>query len=133
MQMTLGAALRVTKGQGAPEVERLYIRGRVLCERVGEPQQLFHVLWGLWTVHQARGEYQTMRALGKQLLSLAQSLHDPDLLLEAYHVLWSSLFFEGEIAAARPYLEQGLRLYELQRHCPVPCATAGTTLECVAA
>jgi predicted ATPase len=36
-QMTLGIALRATKGQTAPEVERLYTRARELCERVGEP------------------------------------------------------------------------------------------------
>ena len=48
-----------------------------------------------------------MRALGEQLLSLAQRLHDPDLLLEAHHALWASLFSGGELAAARPHLEQG--------------------------
>ena len=44
VQMTLGAVLRVTKGQAAPEVKRLYIRARELCEQVGEPRQLFRVL-----------------------------------------------------------------------------------------
>ena len=43
--MILGAALRVTKGQAAPEVNRLYTRARELCEQVGEPSQLFRVLW----------------------------------------------------------------------------------------
>ena len=51
VQMTLGMALRVTKGQAAPEVERLYTRARELCEQVGEPPQLFRVLWGLWLVY----------------------------------------------------------------------------------
>jgi predicted ATPase/class 3 adenylate cyclase len=116
VQMTLGMALRATKGQAAPEVERLYTRVRELCEQVGEPQQLFRVLWGLWQVYNHRGEYQTMRALGEQLLSLAQGLNDPDLLLEAHHALWTSLFTGGELAAARVHQEQGLQLYEPQRH-----------------
>ena len=77
--MTLGIALRATKGQAAPEVERLYTRARELCEQVGEPSQLFRVLWGFCHVHALRGEYQTRRALGAQLLSLAQRLQDPDL------------------------------------------------------
>ena len=51
VQMTLGTALRATKGGGAPEVERLYTRARELCEQVGEPPQLFRVLWGLWGVY----------------------------------------------------------------------------------
>ena len=83
---------------------------------MGEPPQLFRVLWGLWQVYNSRGEYQTMRALGEQLLSLAQRLHDPDLLLEAHHALWTSLFAGGELAAARTHQEQGLRLYDPQRH-----------------
>src|SRR5207249_9969708 len=110
VQMTLGPALRTTKSQAAPEVERLYIRARALCEQVGEPPQLFRVLLGLWQVYAARGEHQTTRALGEQLLSLAQRLQDPDLLLEAYHALWAISFFGGELAAARSHLEQGLRL-----------------------
>jgi predicted ATPase len=116
VQMPLGMALRATKGQAAHEVERLYTRARELCEQVGEPPQLFRVLWGLWHVYNTRGEYQTMRALGEQLLSLAERLQDPDLLLEAHHALWATLFYGGEPAATRPHQEQGLRLYEPQRH-----------------
>jgi predicted ATPase len=37
-------------------------------------------------------------------------------LLEAHHALWTSLFTDGELAAARPHLEQGMRLYEPERH-----------------
>jgi predicted ATPase len=116
VQMTLGMALMATKGSSAPEVERLYTRARELCERVGEPPQLFRVLWGLWQFYNQRGEYQTTRAVGEQLLSLAQRLQAPDLLLEAHHALWATLFFGGELAAARSHQEQGLQLYELQRH-----------------
>jgi predicted ATPase/class 3 adenylate cyclase len=116
VQMTLGVALRATKGSGAPEVERLNIRARELCERVGEGPQRFRVLWGFWLMYNARGDYQTMRALGEDLLSLAQRLEDPDLLLEAHHALWTSLFSGGELAAARTHQEQGLRLYDPQRH-----------------
>jgi predicted ATPase len=116
VQMTLGMALRATKGAGDPEVEQRYTRARELCERVGEPSQLFRVLWGLWSVYSARGEAQTQRALGEQLLSLAQRLHDPDLLLEAHHALWASLFSGGELVAPQAHLEQGRRLYDPQRH-----------------
>jgi predicted ATPase len=83
---------------------------------VGEPPQLFRVLWGFWLMYNVRGDHQTMRAVGEQLLSLAQRLEDPDLLLEAHHALWTSLFSGGELAAARMHQEQGLRLYDPQRH-----------------
>jgi predicted ATPase/DNA-binding winged helix-turn-helix (wHTH) protein/class 3 adenylate cyclase len=116
VQMTLGIALRATKGQTAPEVERLYTRARQLCERVGEPSQLFRVLWGFCHVHTLRGAYQTRRALAEQLLGLAQRLQDPDLSLEAHHTLWTTLLSGGELGAARPHLEQGMKLYDPQRH-----------------
>jgi predicted ATPase len=116
VQMTLGIALRATKGQAAPEVERLYTHAHELCERVGEPLQRFRVLWGLWMVHSNRGAYHPMLHVGEQLLSLAERLQDQDLLLEAHHALWASYFLGGELAAARPHFEQGLRLYEPQRH-----------------
>jgi predicted ATPase/class 3 adenylate cyclase/DNA-binding winged helix-turn-helix (wHTH) protein len=114
--MTLGMALHATKGGGAPEMERLYTRALDLCDRVGEPLQLFRVLWRLWPVYSARGEPQTMRLLGEQLLNLAQRLQDPDLLLEAHHALWATLFSGGELVALQAHLEQGRRLYEPQRH-----------------
>jgi predicted ATPase len=116
LQMTLGPALMAIKGGGAPEVERLYTRARELCERVGEPSELFRVLWGVWYGHNLRGEYQRARELGEQLLNLAQHIQDPDLLLEAHHALWAILFYGGELPATRPHLEQGQRLYEPQRH-----------------
>jgi class 3 adenylate cyclase len=114
--MILGAALRVTKGQAAPEVERLYTRARELCEQVGEPLQLFRVLLGLWHAYGTTGAYQTRRALGEQLLSLAQPLQDPDLLLEAHHALWTTLLLGDELAVAWSHLEQGMQLYDPQRH-----------------
>jgi predicted ATPase/class 3 adenylate cyclase len=116
VQMALGLALKATKGDGAPEVERLYTRARALCEQVGDPPQLFRVLLGLWGVYNGRGDEQTRRALGEQLLSLAQRLQDPDLLLEAHHALWTTLFSGGELVAARTHLEQGMQLYDPQRH-----------------
>jgi predicted ATPase/class 3 adenylate cyclase len=116
MQMALGSALRATQGAGAAEVEQRYTRARELCEQVGEPSQLFRVLWGLWGVYGTRGEYQMDRALAEQLLSLAQRLQDPDLLLEAHHALWTTLLAGGELAAARSHQEQGLWLYDPQQH-----------------
>ena len=49
-------------------------------------------------------------ALGGQLLSLAQHLHAPALLLEAHRALWQSLFWFGEFPLARIHLEEGMTL-----------------------
>ena len=81
LQLALGPALIAVKGWAAPEVERAYTRARELCERLGDPPELFPALLGLWAVYYLRGELRKAYELAEQLLRRAQSAHDPALLL----------------------------------------------------
>src|SRR6266508_6183297 len=47
LHITLGAALQVTKGHTAPEVEHAYTQAYALCQQVGETPELVPVLFGL--------------------------------------------------------------------------------------
>jgi predicted ATPase len=116
LQTTLGSALVVAKGQGAPEVGQAYARARELCRQVGETPQLFPVLFGLWRFYQVRAEHETARELAEQCFSLAQRVHDPTLLLEAHFALGVSMLWLGEMAPAHTHLEQGIALYDPQEH-----------------
>jgi predicted ATPase len=116
LQVTLGPTLTTTKGWAASEVGKTYTRARELCQRVGETSQLFPVLWGLWTFCDVRGEFQKSHELGEQLLSLARSVQDPALLLEAHAALGYTLHFLGEFIPAREHWEQGVALYDPQQH-----------------
>jgi predicted ATPase len=75
---------------------------------VGETPQLFRVLQGLVPFYVVRGELQTARELGEQMLSLAQRLQDPAHLTDAHIMLGNALFFLGELGASRTHLEQGI-------------------------
>ncbi|MCZ6874743.1 MAG: AAA family ATPase, partial [bacterium] len=112
----LGPALTNTKGPGAPEVERVYARARELCQHVGDAPQLFPVLWGLWSFYLARGEFQTAREIGEQLVSLGEHLQDPALLSPAKRALGNTLLWLGEMAPACTHLEQGIAVYDAQQH-----------------
>jgi class 3 adenylate cyclase/predicted ATPase len=116
LQIALGVPLTATNGYGAPEVGTVYTRARELCQQVGETPQLFPVLFGLWNFYLLRAELQTARELGEQLLSLAQSGHDPALLLAAHRALGPALFHLGEVALAQEHVEQGVTLYDPQQH-----------------
>ncbi|MBI3756895.1 MAG: tetratricopeptide repeat protein, partial [Deltaproteobacteria bacterium] len=70
----------------------------------------------LSTFHLTRGEFQTARELGEQLLSLGQQQQDSALCVEAYSVLGTTVFHLGEFAHARAYLEQGIALYDPHQH-----------------
>jgi predicted ATPase len=116
LQIALGSALIPTKGWAAPEVEKAYTRARELCQQVGETAKLFPVLFGLWIIRLNRAEFQTAREFSEQLLTLAQGVQDAALLLEANLALGYSLFWLGEFTDARTHLEQGIALYDSQRH-----------------
>src|SRR5262249_7911715 len=116
LQTTLGPALIATKGYGAPEVAQAYTRARELCRQMGETPDVFPVLRGGWGFHEARAELQVARELGEQLLVLAQRLQDPVYLIEAYRALGNTLFWLGEFAPTRVYLEQAIALYDFQQH-----------------
>jgi tetratricopeptide (TPR) repeat protein len=118
LHLTLGAPLRAIRGGASPEVQATYVRARELCQQVGETRQFSRVLYGLWSFHQVRGEFRAARELGEQLLGLAQREHDPALLMEAYWALGITVFHLGEFGAAQAHLEQGLTLYDAQRHHP---------------
>jgi class 3 adenylate cyclase/DNA-binding winged helix-turn-helix (wHTH) protein/predicted ATPase len=116
LHMTLGSPLIATKGYAAQEVEHVYTRARALCQQVGDTQQLFSVLWGLRRFYNLRGELQTARDLGEQLLSLAQSIQDVSLRGMAHYGMGATLCLLGEFAPARAHLEQGLALYAPRQH-----------------
>jgi predicted ATPase len=116
LQIALGVPLRVIKGLAAPEVGKAYSRARELCQHTGETSQLVPVLRGLWEFYELRGELQTARELGEQLLTLAQRVQDPALLLVAHDVLGDTLIWPGEFGAAREHLEQGIALYDARQH-----------------
>ena len=116
LHIALGVPLAAIKGLGAPEVEHVYTRALDLCQQVGDTPQLFPALWGLWLFYGSRGPAQTAQELAARLLRLAESVHDPALLLEAYHALWATAFNQGEVAAARAYAGHGVTLYERPQH-----------------
>jgi class 3 adenylate cyclase/predicted ATPase len=115
MLITLGASLLATKGYGAPEVGETYAHARQLCQSLDDPHQLFPVLYGLWN-YSAGSELQTAYTLGEQLLTLAQQVQDPVMLVAGYRALGLTLFFLGAAVAAHTYLTQGMVLYDPQQH-----------------
>src|SRR5580765_5330412 len=65
-------------------------------------------LGGLVIFSLNRGEVQTARELGEQMLSLAQRVHDPAGLANAHISLGNALYNLRAWDAARTHLEQGI-------------------------
>jgi predicted ATPase len=113
--LALGPALQQVQGFSAAEVETTYTRARELCAQVGEPVELFQTLWGLW-LYTVGVRLNEGHRIAQELLDLAERQGDPVLLLEAHHALSPTTLFVGEPGAARQHAEQGIALYDQERH-----------------
>jgi adenylate cyclase len=116
LQIALYAPLAGAKGYGAPEVERAYNRARELCEKVGEPSQLFLVLYGLWGHNIILGKLNMVPKLTEQCHNLAQDIRDPALIMEACRFVDETALYRGEFEKARTFWEQSLSLYDPEKH-----------------
>src|SRR5215813_1972617 len=101
LKLALGAALLMTKGQGAPEVEHAYTQARALCQQVGETPELVSVLFGLWRLYVMRPQLHTARELDETLLCLAQRADDPVLAVIAHYALGLVWFYLATLPVAR--------------------------------
>jgi predicted ATPase/class 3 adenylate cyclase len=116
LQLALGPASIAAKGYAAPEVELAFTRARELCERLGDPPELFPALLGMYYVHFLRAELRTAHELAENLQRRAQGAHDPALLLLAQCALGQISYQMGELLLARKHLEMAISLYDRDRH-----------------
>jgi DNA-binding winged helix-turn-helix (wHTH) protein/predicted ATPase len=114
--VALGVPLLMTKGYAAQEVERTYARAHELCGQMGESAQLLPALAGLFRFHYVRADVRTARALGEQILRLAQQTQDALVFLVAHSLLGPLFLSLGQFTAAREHLEQGIALYDPHTH-----------------
>jgi tetratricopeptide (TPR) repeat protein len=129
LQLAVGPALIAVKGWGASEVERAYVRARGLCQQLGEPPELFYVLFGLWTVHFLRDELRAALELGQQMLQRAQIANDAALLMFAHEALGDTSYQTGELLLAKEHLEMSISLYDRENHRPLALRFTGLDSE----
>jgi predicted ATPase/DNA-binding winged helix-turn-helix (wHTH) protein len=116
LQIPLGVSLAATRGMAAPEVKAIYTRARELCQSIQETSQLFPALSGLWRFRIVGAEHKTAYDLGQQLLTIAQSVQDPTLLIAAHQMLAVSCFHLGDLISARAHVGQEITLFRKAQH-----------------
>ena len=117
LRMTLAPVLIATKGQAAPEVESLFVRAYELCQQLGNPPQLFPVLFGHWGFHFLQAKSTEASQLAQDLLDLAQGQPiENGFLVEAHTAVAFSAFFHGDFQTARTQFEHSLSLYNVEQH-----------------
>ena len=116
LQIALFAPLAGARGYGARELGEAYTRARELGEKVGDPHQLFLVLYGLWGHNLVRSELRTSQKLAEECLTLAHEVAVPAFLMEAHRMTDETAFYRGEFASARTHFEQSLASGQISGH-----------------
>jgi predicted ATPase len=116
LHVAAGVPLLMTKGYAADEVQRTYARARELCRTIGESPQLLPALAGLFRFYFVRADFETARAIGEQILRLAEQTGDRTVFLVAHSLLGPPFLSLGEFAAGYEHLEKGIALYDPAEH-----------------
>jgi predicted ATPase len=121
LQLALGRSLILVKGNAAPEAAQAYERALELCQQLGEDPRIFFSLAGLFGLASNRAELQTAQDLADRLLTLAQKAQDPYLFLIAHISRGNAALLRGDLLLAQEHLQQGLSVYDSQKHNPFIC------------
>ena len=108
IQSAIGVSMMAAKGWGAPEVLQAYSAAKTLCERLGDPRQLFTVLRGEGQYHMISGNMRAADELARRCMNLAENAADPAFILEAHHLFWSNLL-QGRLRHRRVTRQCGYR------------------------
>ena len=111
-QLTLGQASIAAKGFAASETGRAYGRARELCSALGNPPELFPVLYGRSVFHFQRGELTEALDVAQDLLRLADEQGDGAASVTGHRMVGSALCQFGRFAESREHFETALALYD---------------------
>ena len=115
-QTMLGPAFTTTRGWAATEAAQAYHRADELGRALGDSDERFKIVSGLWLFHTGRGEIHRALEFSDELFRLAEKRNDDDLRLQAHHSAWGSLTFHGDFATSREHTKQGIAIYNPARH-----------------
>lgn len=110
--VTLGAACIAAHGYAAPQVGSILHRARELCERIGEPGQLFGIMLGIWEWRIVRADLKMCVDLAAEGMQLAQQVNDPGMLMEALFMSGVTMFYRAQLTDACSRFQDALARYD---------------------
>lgn len=116
LQLALAMSLTASQGYAAPEVQQALGRARTLAGQMADASQLGPVLFGLSRSYMVAGQHRPSRELAEQLLQLAESGQDAELLLSAHYTMGLTQFYHAKFQEALKHSNQVIALYEPAQH-----------------
>jgi class 3 adenylate cyclase/predicted ATPase len=112
----LGAALAVVRGYAGPEVGEAFARALPLCRELGNDNEIFPVLYGLWVHRLNRAEYADAGETAREFMERAEQGKDAGVILTGHTLVGSVWLMQGRFAAAREAYERTIALYRPDCH-----------------
>ncbi|MEO7274546.1 MAG: BREX system ATP-binding domain-containing protein [Vicinamibacterales bacterium] len=116
LQMTLGLAIKTSKGYAVSEAGAAYGRARELARQVSDPSRVIPALIGLSAHRVVSGELPLAHEIGLEMLALFERLGDPNLQMIGEWSLGAALFHLGHLEAGHAHLVRGLALHDPAFH-----------------
>jgi predicted ATPase len=106
--IALGPVVVTTQGYAMPDVGETYALALKLARKVGGKKYIVPVLSGAWLFAIVRGQLETSRDLGQQLLDFAEGEGVTALSMAGHFILGSTLFSMGRFADSAKHLKEAL-------------------------
>ena len=114
--IALGPALMTTRSSAAPEISSIYARAAELARLTGRMPDLFPTIWGAWLVAFVGGDFQAAKRLLDELFTIAKTIKENALTLQAHHAAWPTFWVTGSLADALQHIDRGLAFYRRDAH-----------------
>ena len=115
LQRALGQASIAARGFAAPETGAAYARAHELCLAVGEPGEIFPILYGRSVFHFQRGELDRAHAVASELLGRGKAAGDVPAQVAGHRMIGSALSQMGRFAESRERFARALALIDTKR------------------
>ena len=116
LRLALGVSYITVRGMASDPVRESYGVACKLAEQRGDMRQLFQATYGLWQNTQGSGQHDAARPLAERLLQVAGQGDEDGEHLQAHHSSWTTCWLGGDPARALAHCEEGVRLYDIERH-----------------
>jgi predicted ATPase/DNA-binding winged helix-turn-helix (wHTH) protein len=116
LHLTLGVPLIAIEGYASPNVGRVYMKARELYEQMGDTPDVSEVLWGLWTFHTLRAEFEIARTIAEEFIELSERLPYPGLALRGHWAMEITFTHIGKFDVALDHFDQALERYDPAQH-----------------
>jgi class 3 adenylate cyclase/tetratricopeptide (TPR) repeat protein len=116
LRAILAGALMSSKGYAAPETEEDLVRARELCGLLGDPPEVFMVLYGLWVMHTARGATRESERYAGEIMKFATPDAPPHIEISARFAYAATLLYMARYDDALAEFRRIKALYTPELH-----------------